>query len=123
MAKTYADLEIYKTALSLYFDIHKLTLNLPKFELYELGSQLRRSADSVVTNIVEGYGRRRYKAEFIRFLVFSRASNLEVACHLEKIVILYHHLNISVFEMIERNDQLSRKLYKFLEFVETSWKV
>jgi len=62
MAKSYADLEIYKEALNLYFDIHKMTLNLPKFELYELGSQLRRSADSVVTNIVEGYGRRRYKA-------------------------------------------------------------
>ena len=123
MAMSYADLEIYKEGLGLYIDIHKLTLNLPKFELYELGSQLRRSADSVVSNIVEGYGRRRYKAEFIRFLVFSHASNLEVSCHLEKVMILYPHLNITVFEMIERNDQLSRKLYKFLEFVETSWKV
>ena len=33
---------------------------------YELGSQLRRSSDSVVYNIVEGYGRRKYKADFIR---------------------------------------------------------
>ena len=123
MAKSYADLEIYKEALNLYFDIHKMTLNLPKFELYELGSQLRRSADSVVTNIVEGYGRRRYKADLIRYLVFSHASNLEVSCHLEKVVILYPHLNIAVAEMLEKNKQLSRKLYKFLSFVESLWKV
>jgi four helix bundle protein len=45
--------------------------------MYELGSQLKRSSDSVVSNIVEGYGRRRYKADFIRFLVFSYASCLE----------------------------------------------
>jgi len=32
-----------------------------------LGSQIRRSADSVVSNIVEGYGRRMYKAEYVRF--------------------------------------------------------
>jgi len=41
---------------------------LPKFEMYEEGSQIRRSAKSVAANIVEGYGRRRYKQEFIRFL-------------------------------------------------------
>lgn len=123
MAKSYAELEIYKEALEFYFEIHKLTLDLPKFTLYELGSQLRRSVDSVVTNVVEGYGRRRYKAEFIRFLVFSHASNLEVSCHLQKVVILYPNLNLSVSVMLEKYDQLSRKLYKFIAYVETSWKV
>lgn len=39
-----------------------------KHEMYELGSQLRRSSDSVTTNIIEGYGRKRYKADFIKFL-------------------------------------------------------
>jgi four helix bundle protein len=47
-----------------------MSLKLPKHELYELGSQLRRSSDSVTTNIVEGYGRKRYKADFIKFLTF-----------------------------------------------------
>jgi four helix bundle protein len=48
-----------------------MSLKLPKHELYELGSQLRRSSDSVTTNIVEGYGRKRYKADFIKFLTFT----------------------------------------------------
>ncbi len=71
---SYKDLDIYKIALTLFYEVHPSSLLLPKHELYELGSQLRRSSDSVVSNIVEGYGRKRYKAEFIRFLVFSHSS-------------------------------------------------
>ena len=70
---SYKDLDIYKISLNLFYEVHPATLLLPKYELYELGSQLRRSTDSVVSNIVEGYGRKRYKAEFIRFLVFSHS--------------------------------------------------
>lgn len=59
----YTDLDVYKVSLELFFIVHPTSLKLPKYEMYELGSQLRRSADSVVTNIVEGYGRKRYKAD------------------------------------------------------------
>jgi len=58
-----------------FLDVHKMTLTkLPTFELYEEGSQIRRSIKSVKSNIVEGYGRRRYKQEYIRFLTFAQAS-------------------------------------------------
>jgi len=73
--KIYKDLEIYNLSLSLFFKTHAVSLKLPKYELYELGSQIRRSSDSVVTNSVEGYGRRRYKQDFIKFLTYSHASN------------------------------------------------
>lgn len=33
--------------------------------MFELANQLRRFSDSVTTNIVEGYGRKRNKADFI----------------------------------------------------------
>src|ERR1700720_4083624 len=36
--------------------------DLPKFEIYEEGSRIRRSVKSIRSNIVEGYGRRRYLA-------------------------------------------------------------
>ncbi len=68
-AMSYRDLEIWKLARQVAIAVHRMTLqNLPKFEMYEEGSQIRRSAKSVAANIVEGYGRRRYKQEFIRFL-------------------------------------------------------
>ena len=76
--KSYKDLDIYTISMDLFLKVHPKTLKLPKYELYELGSQLRRSSDSVVSNIVEGYGRRKYKADFIRFLVFSHGSCLEL---------------------------------------------
>jgi four helix bundle protein len=60
-----------------------MSLQLPKFELFEEGQQIRRSSKSVKSTIVEGYGRRRYKNEFIKFLVYAQASNDEPIDHLE----------------------------------------
>jgi four helix bundle protein len=81
---SYRNLEIWKLACEASVDIHKMTLTkLPKFELYEHGSQIRRSSKSVRANIVEGYGRRDYKQEFIRFITFSLASCDETTDHLE----------------------------------------
>jgi four helix bundle protein len=66
-------------------EVHKISLKLPKFELYEQGSQVRRSSKSVKDNIVEGYGRRIYKQDFIKFLTYSHASLLECLSQLEMI--------------------------------------
>ena len=72
--KSYRDLEIYQSAYLLAIQVHKMTLTLPAYELYEQGSQVRRSTKSIKDNIVEGYGRNRYKQDFIRFLVYAQAS-------------------------------------------------
>ncbi|MBW2610085.1 MAG: four helix bundle protein [Deltaproteobacteria bacterium] len=64
---SYKKLEIWQLARELVIDIHKMTMNsLPKFEMFEQGNQIRRSVKSVKSTIVEGYGRRRYKQDFIR---------------------------------------------------------
>lgn len=89
---SYTKLDIYNTSFELFIEIHQLSFKLPKYELYELGSQLRRSADSIITNIVEGYGRKIYKGEFIRFLIYSQGSCDETVSHLSKLAILYPEL-------------------------------
>ena len=104
--KSYKDLDIYTISLDLFLKVHPKTLQLPKYELYELGSQLRRSSDSVVSNIVEGYGRRRYKADFIRFLVFSHSSCLETIGHLYKITVLYPNLKAEFELFIQAYENL-----------------
>ena len=81
--QSYKDLDIYKKARTLAIEIHQMTLKLPKFEMYEEGSQIRKSSKSIKNNIVEGFGRRRYKQEFIKFLTYSLASCDETAEHLE----------------------------------------
>jgi four helix bundle protein len=118
----YTDLDVYKVSLELFFIVHPTSLKLPKYEMYELGSQLRRSADSVVTNIVEGYGRKRYKADFIRFLVFSHSSCMETKNHLFKISILYSTAFENWDDLILQYDNLGGKIYNFIKYVEENWK-
>ena len=82
----YKDLEVWKKAKELVSEIKKMTLeDLPKFEMYETGSQIRRSMNSVRANIVEGYGRRCYKQDFIQFLVYAESSTDETIDHLESL--------------------------------------
>src|SRR5690606_21758633 len=50
------DLNVYNKLFELTLRIHKLTMTFPKFELYELGSQLRRSSNSSPANLAEGFG-------------------------------------------------------------------
>ncbi|MCF8234712.1 MAG: four helix bundle protein [Bacteroidales bacterium] len=66
--KSYRDLDIYTDAYQLTISIHKMTMKLPQYELYELGSRVRRSSKRISASIVEGYGRKRYKPKFARFL-------------------------------------------------------
>jgi four helix bundle protein len=121
--KSYKDLDIYTIGLELFYTTHTLSLQLPRHELYELGSQIRRSSDSVVTNIVEGYGRRRYKNDFIKFLVYSHASNLETLNHIDKIIILYPNLADEMKVLYEKYDVLGAKIFSFLKYVEEHWEI
>ena len=52
------DLEVYNRLCDLAVEIHELTLSFPKFELFELGSQLRRSSNSAPANLAEGFDNR-----------------------------------------------------------------
>jgi four helix bundle protein len=119
---SYRDLDIYKIGLELFYQTHPASLRLPKYEIYELGSQLRRASDSVITNIVEGYGRKRYKPDFIRFLIYSHASCLETINHLEKLEYLYP-VEKNIFNNLgEQYDILGAKIYSFIKYVEQNWK-
>ena len=52
---SYKKLEIWKLAREAVIDIHKMTLEkLPKFEIYEEGSQIRKSSKSAKSTIVGG---------------------------------------------------------------------
>jgi four helix bundle protein len=107
-------------AHSLGVEIHHLSLQMPKFELYESGSQLRRAAKSISANIVEGFGRRCYKAEFIRFLIYAHSSCIETQEWLEYIRDCHAGLEASVEPVWQKVDRLSRQLNRFLRTVESN---
>lgn len=120
-SKSYRDLEIYQLGRQLAIDVHKLSMKLPKHELYEQGSQVRRSSKSIVANVVEGYGRKRYKPEFIRFLIFANSSCDEIIAHLNMINQLYFDSK-KLHELIESYEELGKRIYRFTEYVELHWK-
>ena len=118
---SYKELEIYKLAYELAIRVHKASLKLPQFELYEQGSQIRRSTKSIKDTIVEGYGRRRYKAEFIRYLIYAQASCDEATNQATSIIELYP--DISEFKGIQNDlDVLGKKINNFIKYVESDWR-
>ena len=117
---SYKKLTIWQESRELVIDIHKMTLNkLPHFELYEEGSQIRRSIKSVKSNIVEGYGRRRYKQEFIRFLTYSLASCDETTDHLETLFETESLKDENLYkDLHNRLQSIGKKINLFLQSVE-----
>ena len=118
---SYRNLEIWRLARQAAVEIHKMSLSeLLKFELYEEGSQIRRSSKSVVANIVEGYGRRRYKIDYICFLIFALASCDETREHLETLRETGSLRNEEISDRLESIiDELGRKLNRFIQSVES----
>ena len=121
---SYRNLEIWQIARELVNDIHKMSLSeLPKFEMYEEASQIRRSIKSVKTNIVEGYGRKRYQQDYIRFIIYSLASNDETTDHLENLFETGSLTNTELYNKLhEKLDKLGKKINLFLQALERSKK-
>ena len=119
---SYKKLEIWQLSRDLVIDIHRMSLiELPKFELYEEGSQIRRSVKSVKSNIVEGYGRRRYKQDYLRFLTFSISSNDKTIDHLETLFETESLNNTELYnDFYNRLNILGKKLNLFLQVIDQS---
>ena len=118
--KSYKDLEIYQMSYQLAFEVHQMTMKLPKYELYEQGSQIRRSSKRIKDTIAEGYGRRRYKDEFIRYLIFAHSSNDETLSQLNMINDI-HFEGKGLNKLIDEYQILSKKINRFLDYVEKNW--
>jgi four helix bundle protein len=119
---SYKNLEIWQMSRELTIDIHKMSLTeLPKFETYEVGSQIRRSSKSVRANIVEGYGRRKYIQEYIKHMTYSIGSNDETTDHLETLFETASLRNKELFESLHSRLQiLGKKINLFLQALERS---
>ena len=115
MIKNYQNLEVYKRSYDLAIRLHKLTMTFPSFERYEIGSQIRRSAVSIVLNIVEGYGRKSSPKEFRHFLRNALGSNNELRVLLKMANDLGYLLIEDYQNLEEQYEVLSKQLYRLME--------
>ncbi len=93
--RSYRDLETYNLSYELAMRTHRMALGLPKHELYEEGSQLRRSSKGITSCIVH--------------LNFIGDTHEDTA--LEEIQAL-----------LQAYEKLGGKINKFIRYVEEEWK-
>jgi len=77
MSFKFEKLDVWQKAIDLSFDVHQLTREFPREELYILTSQIKRAADSVALNIAEG-STGQSNPEFKQFVGYAIRSAIEV---------------------------------------------
>ena len=117
----FEDLEIYQLAFEYALKVHETSFKLPNFELYEQGSQIRRSSKSIKDQIAEGYGRRKYKLDFIKFLIYASASCDELKGQLKMLTILYPEIK-ELNELLEPYHKLNIKINNYIKYIENNWR-
>jgi four helix bundle protein len=71
----FEELEVFQRAYKVSLEIHRFSQTMPKFEQFDLASQIRRASKSICANVAEGFGKQSYsKAEFKRFIQMSIGS-------------------------------------------------
>jgi len=115
MIKSFYDLEIYKKSKTLFLDLAEITKDFPKEGQY-LKSQLLRAANSVHSNIAEGYGRS--EAEFKQYLTRALGSNNEILSHLEDISNLKYIEKEFSKKLIDDYTVLGKQIFRLRE----NWK-
>ena len=83
--KTFRDLRAWQSARSFKLAVYRLSETGPLSRDFRLKDQIRESAASAVSQIVEGFGRFS-PADFARFLAIAKASLMESQNHLEDAV-------------------------------------
>jgi len=61
--------EVYKLARKLSKDIFEASKMFPKEEMYSLTNQIRRSSRSIVAQIAEAWGKRKYEKLLTNYLL------------------------------------------------------
>ncbi|MBQ0153116.1 MAG: four helix bundle protein [Chryseobacterium sp.] len=75
--KFHQDLKVYQLSFEAAMIIFEISKLFPKEERYSLTDQIRRSSRSVVANISEAWGKRKYEKSFIAKLTDSEGEARE----------------------------------------------
>lgn len=118
MIRSFQDLDIYKESFSLVLTAYTLTKKFPRFEQFELASQIRRASVSIPANIAEGWAKRRFIKEFKHHLDISLGSCQEIQVHFALAQELEYVSHQSTEKIIQQYDLLGGKIYRLRE----NWK-
>ncbi|OGW85071.1 MAG: hypothetical protein A3C35_04445 [Omnitrophica bacterium RIFCSPHIGHO2_02_FULL_46_11] len=118
MAHTFKNIKVWQKAHEMVLEVYKVTNKFPHSEKYGLVSQLRRSAASVPTNIVEGYKRKSNK-DFAHYLNMADSSLEETKYHLLLANDLGYLNKDNYEELTAVADEVGRMLFGFQQKLTT----
>lgn len=113
-AKTFKDLIVWQKAHAFVLAIYKMTMSLPKDEMFGLTSQIRRAAVSIPANIAEGFTRKT-NADKSRFYNISQGSLEEVRYYLILIQDLNYAKTVDLNTQLEEVSKLLNSYKKALQ--------
>ena len=114
MIQSYKDMEIYKRSYKLALELHKVTIDFPEKERYDLVGQIRRCSKSIPTNIAEGYGRKS-KEDFKRFLKISLGSCNELQVHFDFSKDLGYMTEEVYKRLSKENEEIGKMIYSTIK--------
>jgi len=114
MRQTFKDLKVYQISYTLAKEIESLTNLLPKSELFRYSDQILRSSRAIVANIAEGFGRKKMKRDFIKFLTYALSSSDETQTHLKLIYASGLTKKETYLALIRQYKNLSVRLVNFI---------
>jgi four helix bundle protein len=83
---SYKHLDVWQSAKDVEQEIRSMVLEeIPKYDMWKEGTELRRASKSVISGIVEATGKRGNKQNFIRCLKSSIDSNADAVGHLRSL--------------------------------------
>jgi len=106
--KQFEEIEAWKEARHLTQMVYEITERNELKKDFGLTGQIQRAAVSIMSNIAEGFDSGS-KAEFIRFLGYSRRSTSEVQCHLY-VTLDQGYITREKFNMVYQQAEKTRKL-------------
>ena len=112
MSFRFRNFPIYPDLRKFIIEIYNLASELPKQEQFELSSQLRRAASSILLNLAEG-SMKKSDAEFNRFLVISIGSLSEIVAILDILLDQKYITPSKHDDFLLKCEDLAKRLYGF----------
>lgn len=116
--RSFTDFSVWQKGFKLLILVYDYSSRMPKHELYILSSDLRRSANSVVHNIAEGYGRQGSRDK-TKFYKYSRASAYEAMSQILVCKELAYFNTKEVKGLLQGYKDVIKELNKLIKTIES----
>jgi len=112
--RSYRNLRVYQNAMEAAMEIFELMKDFPSEEKYSMVDQIRRSSQSVCTNIAEAWRKRRYRAVFIPKLNDAESEPCETKVWIEFAVRCKYLDTFQAEKLTDTYEQIMGQLVKMI---------